>query len=98
MVKNLLKKLIPEPVLKAYHYCLAFGGAFFYRFPSKELVVVGVTGTSGKSTVVELTNHILKHAGFKTASLSSVKFKIAAKEEENKLKMTMPGRFFLQKF
>ena len=90
MLKNLLKKIIPEPLLKAYHYCLAFLGAFFYKFPAKELMVVGVTGTSGKSTVVELTSYILKQAGLKTASMSSITFKF--------LKMTMPGRFKIQKF
>ena len=98
MLKNLLKKFIPKSLLKIYHYCLAFLGAFFYRFPSKEIIVVGVTGTSGKSTVVELTSRILEQAGFKTASLSSVKFRIAAKEEKNELKMTMPGRFKIQRF
>lgn len=90
MIKNLIKKLIPEPLLRTYHYCLAFLGAFFYGFPSKKLVVIGITGTSGKSTVVELTNYILKQAGFKTVSLSSITFKT--------LKMTMPGRFKIHKF
>ena len=98
MLKNSLKKFIPGFLLKVYHYCLALLGAFFYRFPSKEITVVGVTGTSGKSTVVGLTSHILERAGFKIASLSSVKFKIGNKEQKNTLKMTMPGRFKIQRF
>jgi UDP-N-acetylmuramoyl-L-alanyl-D-glutamate--2,6-diaminopimelate ligase len=40
----------------------------------------------------------LEEAGFKVASLSSVRFKIGEKEKENTLKMTMPGRFKIHKF
>ena len=96
--KNLVKKFIPCFLLNFYHYCLALAGAFLYGFPSRKLTVIGITGTSGKSTVVELSSKILQEAGFKVASLSSIKFKIGDKEWENKLKMTMPGRFKIQRF
>jgi len=97
-LKSLIKKIIPDFLLSSYHYFLSWIGAFLYRFPSKKLTVIGVTGTSGKSTVVELTWQILKEAGFKVASLSSIKFKIGDKEWENELKMTMPGRMKIQRF
>jgi UDP-N-acetylmuramoyl-L-alanyl-D-glutamate--2,6-diaminopimelate ligase len=97
-VKNLIKKFIPSFLLDWYHFILAFFGAFFYCFPSKKLKVIGVTGTKGKSTVVEMTARILEKSGYKTASISSIKFKIGEKEWPNTLKMTMPGRFKLQKF
>ena len=32
------------------------------------------------------------------ASVSSIRFKVGEKEWENKYKMTMPGRFVIQKF
>ena len=57
-----------------------------------------MTGTNGKTTVASLLAEILEEAGFKTACLSSIKFKIKGEERENALKMTMPGRFRLQKF
>ncbi len=84
--------------MSRYHWKLAFLGAFFYRFPSRKIKVIGVTGTNGKSTVVELTAKILEEAGYKVASLSSIKFKIGEKEWLNTLKMTMPGRLKIQKF
>ena len=97
-MKRLIKKFIPSFLLGLYHFVLAFLGAVLYRFPSRKLKVIGVTGTNGKTTVVYLTAKILEEAGFKTASLSSIKFKIADRERKNNLKMTMPGRFKLQKF
>jgi len=93
-----IKKLIPFFLLNWYHLSLAFLGALIYGFPSKRLKVIGITGTKGKSTVVELAGVILEEAGYKVASLSSIKFKIDKKEWINKLKMTMPGRFKLQRF
>jgi len=96
--KEEVKKLIPNFLINSYHYVLAITGAFLFGFPSKKLIVIGVTGTSGKSTVVDLTTRILEEADYKVASLSSIKFKIDKKEWLNTLKMTMPGRFKLQKF
>lgn len=97
-MKEFIKKFIPSFLLGWYHFLLAFFGTVLYRFPSRKLKVIGVTGTNGKTTVVNLTTKILEAAGFKVASLSSIKFKIGEREWENTLKMTMPGRFRLQKF
>ncbi|MBU3942947.1 UDP-N-acetylmuramoyl-L-alanyl-D-glutamate--2,6-diaminopimelate ligase [Patescibacteria group bacterium] len=97
-MKELVKKLIPGLILSAYHYVLSGIGAFWYGFPSKKLIVIGVTGTSGKSTVVNLTTKIFQEAGIKVASMSSINFTIDREEFENKLKMTMPGRMKVQRF
>ena len=97
-MKNLIRKFIPSFLLNWYHFSLAFLGAVFYRFPSKKMMVIGVTGTNGKTTVVDLVTRILEEAGYKVASLSSIKFRMDEKEWPNTLKMTMPGRFKLQKF
>ena len=95
-----MKKLIPKFVFDMYHFLLVLLGAVIYGFPSRKLIVIGVTGTNGKSTVVHLIAEILALRGAqgKVASLSSIRFKIGEKEWPNMLKMTMPGRFKLQKF
>ncbi|MBI2054725.1 MAG: UDP-N-acetylmuramoyl-L-alanyl-D-glutamate--2,6-diaminopimelate ligase [Candidatus Sungbacteria bacterium] len=94
--------VIPKPIFRffqpAYHWLLATAGAIIYGFPARGLIVIGVTGTNGKSTVVEMLHRIFEADGKKVASLSSIRFKIGDKEVENKFKMTMPGRFFVQKF
>lgn len=97
-LKSLVKKILPSFVLGWYHFLLAFLGALIYRFPGYKLKVIGATGTNGKSTTVEFITKIFEEAGVKVASQSSIRFKIGQKERPNTYKMTMPGRFFLQKF
>lgn len=97
-----IERLIPKPIYHffqpAYHLILAVVGAFVYTFPSKQVKIVAVTGTKGKSSVVELINAILEEAGMKTALGSTIRFKIGKKSKPNLYKMTMPGRFFVQQF
>jgi len=99
---SFLKKILPRRLLSClrppYHFFLAFLAALFYGFPSRQLKVIGVTGTKGKTTVVEILHEILSSGGSKVASLSSLYFRLGAQDARNLKKMTMPGRFFLQKF
>jgi len=96
-MKEFIKKFIPDFTLIAYHLTLSWLGAFIYGNPSQKLIVVGVTGTNGKSTVVNLIAKILEEAGYKVGLTSTFNFRIAGQEQYNKTKLTMPGRFFLQK-
>ncbi len=105
MLNNLLykiKKIIPAKLFtKAqpiYHYLLSLLGVIIYRYPSRKIFVIAITGTKGKTSTAELVNAILEEAGFKTALLGTLRFKIGKHTEMNKQKMTMPGRFFVQQF
>src|SRR3990167_346602 len=97
-----IKKLIPKSVFNFlapyYHAGLAHLGSIIYANPSKSIKVIGVTGTKGKSTTVYLISKIFEDAGMTIAAIGSLGFKIKDKEWPNNLKMTMPGRFKLQKF
>lgn len=94
---SILKKYAPKSFLRAYHWALALLAAAWYAWPSKRMVVIGVTGTNGKTTVVNLIASILEEAGEKVGLTSTVNFRIAGEDKLNDMKMTMPGRFFLQK-
>ena len=97
-MKKLIKKILPNFVLSFYHFILAFLGALIYRFPSKKLTLIGITGTNGKTTTTEILAQILEKAGKKIALSNSIRFKIGKEEKINTLRMTMPGRFFIQRF
>ena len=98
---HFIKTLIPKKLFKkfqpAYHLTLAWLAAFWYRHPSEKLIVIGVTGTTGKTTVIYLIAKILEQAGFSVGVTSTALFKVGATEWNNDKKMTMPGRFFTQK-
>ena len=95
------EKYIPKKLYRffqpAYHYSLAFASALLYRFPGRKIFVLGVTGTKGKTSTIELVSAILEEAGYTTAIISTLRFKVGKEEERNLYKMTMPGRFFIQK-
>lgn len=96
-----VEKIIPKKLYRlgqpVYHFFINLLGAIIYGFPAKELYVIGVTGTKGKSTTTEIINSILEANGLKTVVSNTIRFKIGAESRPNKFKMSMPGRFFLQK-
>ena len=97
-LKSKIKKLIPERLISFYHFCLAFLAAFWYGFPSKKMIVIGVTGTKGKTSAVNFIWSVLNAAGFKTGFIGTANIRIGDIEMLNKYHMTMPGRFILQGF
>lgn len=95
------KEFIPAPVFSffqpAYHFTLSFLAALRYGFPSRSINVIAVTGTKGKSSTVEILSSILEQAGWKTALSNTIRFKIDNDSRRNLYKMSMPGRFAMQK-
>lgn len=101
-ILDVLRRLIPKPIFEffqpAYHYLLAFLAAMFFGFPARRMIIIGVTGTKGKTTTCNLIHHILASSGHKTGLSTTINFKIGDEEWRNDLKQTMPGRFCLQRF
>ncbi len=98
---NQIKKLIPLKLFRffqpAYHFIVAWLAAVSYGFPSRKMIVIGVTGTAGKTSTVYLLAKMLSGAGYKTGFTSTAVFSNGDEEWLNDKKMTMPGRFFIQK-
>ena len=55
---------------------LARAALSFYRRPDQRLVLIGVTGTNGKTTTVFLIDSVLEAAGFLTARFGTVEHKV----------------------
>jgi len=81
---------------RLYHFFRAWAGSVGHGHPSKKIYVIGVTGTKGKTTVIELLNAILETAGKKTALISSLRVKIGDENIKKQTDNSMPGRGYLQ--
>lgn len=96
------RKIIPKSIFTffqpVYHWLLAFTGNVVYRFPGRRLIVIGVTGTNGKSTTVELINAVLKENGVKTGMLSTVAMEIVGHRTDNVTSHTTLGRWQTAKY
>jgi len=70
--------------------------AKFYNYPSKNLFVIGITGTNGKTTTTYITYQALNILGYKTALLGTVINDLISRKEVPKL--TTPESSDLQKY
>src|SRR5690606_13631127 len=62
------------------HAALAVMAANFYGHPSKNLKLVGITGTNGKTTVSTLLYRLFKMAGYKVGLISTIKVMVDDRE------------------
>lgn len=96
---NFLRKFMSDnnPLRLFYHRIKAAAATLVYWFPSKNLNVIGITGTNGKTTTVNLTTKILEEAGFKVGMASTINFQIGDNKWTNNTKQTTMSPFTLQK-
>ena len=97
-MKDFFRKIIGQKLINCYHLFQAALANLFYGFPSRKLHIIGVTGTDGKTTTVNLIASILKEAGFAVSFLSTINARIGDKEYDTGLHTTTPSPFLLQKF
>ena len=79
---------IPKEIINGITYlqvqdtqqALAIMASHFYGNPSRELQLVGVTGTNGKTTIATLLYTLFKSAGYKVGLLSTIKVIIGTTE------------------
>jgi len=87
-----------QRIKNIYHLYIAIFANILFFFPSRGMKVVGVTGTDGKTTTVNLIYHILKSSGAKVSMISSISAVIDNKSYNTGSHVTTPASFSLQKF
>lgn len=87
-----------QRIKNLYHLLRSFIANVYYGFPAQKLTVIGVTGTSGKTTTTLMIYEILKAAGYKVSVLSTVKGVIAGKEYDTGFHVTTPDPQTLPKY
>lgn len=69
-----------------------------YGNPAKNLHVIAVTGTNGKTTTLNYLNEILKEAGYKTAMFTTAVIEVAGERKINDLNATVALTAEMQRF
>jgi UDP-N-acetylmuramoyl-L-alanyl-D-glutamate--2,6-diaminopimelate ligase len=69
--------------------------ANFYDHPSRSIKLVGVTGTNGKTSIVQLSHRLFTALGYRTGMLSTIENKIA--DRTLRADLTTPDAVSLQK-
>lgn len=80
------------------HLLIAVIANVRYGFPSRKLIVIGVTGTDGKTTTTSMIYHILKYSGKKVAMITSVGAYIGDKVYDIGFHVTTPSSFAIQQY
>lgn len=81
-----------------YHWLEAFVATVWFRFPSRNLTVIGVTGTDGKTTTTTLIYEILKTHGCSVSMITSVHAVVAGKAYDTGFHVTNPRSWHVQKY
>ena len=89
---------LDHPIRVGYHWLRGWLADTWYRHPSRSMIVIGVTGTKGKTTTSNIITRGLIHAGKKVCMFSTANWCMNGEFHENTTKMTSPSPFVLQRF
>jgi UDP-N-acetylmuramoyl-L-alanyl-D-glutamate--2,6-diaminopimelate ligase len=86
---------VPIVVLPNSLVALSPLAAAFYNYPARELKVVGITGTKGKTTTTSLTSRVLDSV-YSSGMIGTLDFKIGPRQWANKTRQSTPEALEIQ--
>ena len=95
IVEEELKLPAPQLIVKDARKSTAIAAALIYESETKPPVLIGVTGTNGKTTVSHIIHHILTENGFKVGMIGTLGYYIG--KEKYSLERTTPDIVDLHK-
>jgi UDP-N-acetylmuramoyl-L-alanyl-D-glutamate--2,6-diaminopimelate ligase len=97
VVEHALDLDLPQLVVDSSRRALAEAAAWWYADPSRELVVVGITGTDGKTTTSFLAAAVLEAAGLRPGLVGTVAIGVGGQRWPNAGHVTTPEAPELQR-
>lgn len=76
IVEREVDSKLPQLVVKDTRYAMAFIASCYYGHPSRDIKVIGVTGTNGKTTITYLLDRILRDQHKQTGLMGTIRVKI----------------------
>lgn len=89
---------VPYAQVRDGRAALGLLAAAYYGYPSRQLTVIGVTGTDGKTTTATLIHSILTAAGIRAGLISTVSAVIGDETLDTGLHVTTPGADAVQRY
>lgn len=100
-MKGKLKKILPrsliKPILPFYHWTQAFCANIRYGWPARNMKVIAITGTNGKTTTAAFLGKILENNGLSVGINSTAFYQVGNKVTLNESNMTVTDPFRLMK-
>jgi len=90
MTERKLDINVPQIIVPSTRHQIAELAAAFYNYPSKEINMIGVTGTNGKTTVTHLIQKIFEASGQKCGLIGTLGFKFSSDNPYAEAKHTTP--------
>ncbi|MBR6162467.1 UDP-N-acetylmuramoyl-L-alanyl-D-glutamate--2,6-diaminopimelate ligase [bacterium] len=81
---------IPHIIVKNTRHSISSLASTFYSKPSKDINLIGVTGTNGKTTVTHLVQRIIEETGKNCALIGTLGYKTSSSSEYKDAKHTTP--------
>jgi UDP-N-acetylmuramoyl-L-alanyl-D-glutamate--2,6-diaminopimelate ligase len=99
IVKRLVRKVIPNKLVNLLkHYPMAVLANIQQKFPSRRMKIIGVTGTDGKTTTVNMIYQLLKAGGKKVSMISTINAVIGDKMMDIGFHVTSPAANDVQRY